>query len=109
MRSNAGGGGSRTVEITLVEGKLYRDTEMFGAMDPFISIKYKTNEYKTKALDGAGKTPKWNETLSIPIDSIDDVITITCIDDDGGSRFDIVGSETFKLSLLITKTASGPT
>jgi Ca2+-dependent lipid-binding protein len=105
MRSNAGG---RTIEITLIEGKLYRDTEVFGAMDPFISLKYKMHEYKTKALDRGGKSPKWNETLTIPIDSIDDQITITCIDDDGASSFDIVGAETFKISLLLTKTASGP-
>ena len=26
------------LDITLVEGHLFRDTEMFGAMDPFISI-----------------------------------------------------------------------
>ena len=105
IRSNGGG---RTLEITVIEGKLYRNTEDFGAMDPFISLKYKMQEYKSKALDGAGKTPKWNETLTIPIDSIDDIITISCIDDDGDSKFEIVGAETFKISLLLTKTASGP-
>ena len=63
---------------------------MFGAMDPFISIKYKGQEYKTRAIDGGGKNPKWNETLSIPIDSVDDSITLICFDDDGNSS-DLVG------------------
>jgi hypothetical protein len=33
--------GGSMLDITLVEGHLFRDTEMFGAMDPFITIKYK--------------------------------------------------------------------
>ncbi len=78
------------LDITLVEGRLFRDTEMFGAMESFISIKYKGLEYKTRAIDGGGKNPKWNEILSIPIDSVDDSITMICFDDDGSSS-DLVG------------------
>jgi hypothetical protein len=33
--------GGTLLDITLVEGHLFRDTEMFEAMDPFIAIKYK--------------------------------------------------------------------
>lgn len=94
------------LDITLVEGRLFRDTEMLGAMDPFIAIKYKGHEYKTRAINDGGKNPKWNETLSIPIDSVDDSITLVCFDDDGSSS-DLVGQETFKISLLLTKTATG--
>lgn len=78
------------LDITLVEGRLFRDTEIFGEMDPFILIKYKGLQYKTRVLDGEGKNPKWNETLSIPIDSVDDSITMICFDYDGTTN-DLVG------------------
>jgi hypothetical protein len=31
-------GGGTVLDITLIEGQLIRDTEMFGAMDPYIVI-----------------------------------------------------------------------
>jgi hypothetical protein len=43
-----------------MKGKLYRDTEMFGKMDPFVSIEFNKNTYRTTTLDEAGKTPIWN-------------------------------------------------
>lgn len=64
---------SRTVlNLVIHEGKLLRDTEMFGAMDPYIIVKYQDEIFKTKAIDGGGKLPQWNETFSIPLKSIDD-------------------------------------
>ncbi len=49
--------GGSTLTLVIHEGKLLRDTEMFGAMDPYIIIKYHEQTYKTRAIDGGGKTP----------------------------------------------------
>ena len=49
------------LNITVVEAKLTRDTETFGKMDPYVVITNDGQKYKTKVLDGAGKTPKWNQ------------------------------------------------
>jgi Ca2+-dependent lipid-binding protein len=49
-----------TLLLKVMKGKLYRDTEMFGKMDPFVSIEFNKNTYRTTTLNEAGKTPIWN-------------------------------------------------
>ena len=47
-----------------VSGKLTHDTEVFGKMDPFVTLKLGTEKYQTKVHTDAGKYPSWNETFS---------------------------------------------
>ena len=56
----------------VIEGKLYRNTETFGQMDPFILIKHNGAKYRTPVLDDAGKNPIWNHLLIIPVNSAED-------------------------------------
>ena len=49
--------------VTVIEGQLSRDTEMFGEMDPYVSLEYQGTSYNTKVHKGGGKTPKWNQML----------------------------------------------
>ena len=58
------------LHITVVEGKLYRNTELFGNMDPFCRLEHRGKKYKTKVIDEGGKNPKWNETFEVPIVSM---------------------------------------
>jgi hypothetical protein len=39
--------GDITLRMLVVEGKLYRDTETFGQMDPFLIIEHNNKKYKT--------------------------------------------------------------
>ena len=55
------------MKITLIEAKLTRDTEFFGKMSPYCTMVFRNKKFKTKVLDYAGKTPKWNETFTIEI------------------------------------------
>lgn len=71
-----------TLTLKVVEGKLIRNTEMFGKMDPFVQIDYRINKFKTKVNDSGGVTPKWNEIFKIPVYSIDDILKMTCKDQD---------------------------
>lgn len=48
-----------SLSITVFSGKLVRDTEAFGKMDPFVTIEYNTNIYKTKVDYNSGKSPVW--------------------------------------------------
>ena len=48
------------LEMTLVEAKLTRDTEVMGQMSPYVTMVFKGKKYKSKTLNYAGKTPKWN-------------------------------------------------
>jgi len=56
---------SGKLKVTICEAKLTRDTEMFSKMDPYVVMKYKDQELKTKVKDEAGKRPVWNESFSI--------------------------------------------
>jgi hypothetical protein len=39
--------GDMRLQMLVVEGKLFRDTETFGQMDPFIIIEHNNKKYKT--------------------------------------------------------------
>ena len=54
------------------EGKLVRDTEVFGKMSPYLTITFKGKKFKTKVHDSGGKKPVWKDEfvlliLSAPI------------------------------------------
>lgn len=50
------------LHIKIISAQLTRDTELVGKMDPYVEFKIGgQNVYKTAVLDGAGKTPQWNE------------------------------------------------
>jgi Ca2+-dependent lipid-binding protein len=88
------------LQLTLIEGKLTRDTEALGKMDPFVEIKYLNNKYRTRVHDDGGKNPMWNETLEIPIESIKDELALSCLDQDAFSA-DLIGETTIPLKSLI--------
>ena len=51
---------SGTLRLHVIEAKLTRDTEWFSKMDPYVIIETRNQKLKTRVLDGAGKTPKWD-------------------------------------------------
>ena len=64
---------SGSLQLTVVEAKLTRDTEaMFNKMDPFVTLKLREQNFKTKVLQGAGKTPKWDEVFDFDVKYIGD-------------------------------------
>jgi Ca2+-dependent lipid-binding protein len=44
---------------------LYRNTELFGQMDPFVAFWHKKKKYMTKVMQEAGKSPTWNDSFEI--------------------------------------------
>lgn len=89
----------------VLEGKLHRNTETFGAMDPFIMIKHNGLKYRTQVLDEAGKNPVWNQLLIIPVASSEEnlsreTLEIVCYDEDL-MMDDCVGQETYKASQIV--------
>lgn len=85
--------------MTIIEGKLTRDVEMFGKQDPYVKLEYLGIKYKTKVHESGGKTPAWNETFVIPLGSISDELHIECKDDDVvGAK--MIGSTNIKASAL---------
>ena len=74
--------GDVRLRMLVVEGRLFRDTETFGQMDPFLIVEHNKKKYKTAVHEDGGKAPKWNHELLIPICSMDDTLKITCFDED---------------------------
>ena len=70
------------LKLTIVEAKLSRDTEYWGKMDPFVVLKYNKEEHKTKEIENAGSTPKWNKSFDIGVKRVTDNIIIEVYDVD---------------------------
>jgi hypothetical protein len=47
--------------LTILEGKLSRDTETFGSMSPYCTIMFKDEKLKTKVHSRGGKKPVWGD------------------------------------------------
>jgi Ca2+-dependent lipid-binding protein len=65
-----------------MNGKLIRNTEVIGKMDPYVCIEYRKKKYKTDVDEEGGKTPIWNNTINIDIYSLEDELKISCFDED---------------------------
>ena len=52
------GGGAMI--LTVRQAQLFRDTETFGKMDPFVVLEYRGQKFKTKTHNSGGKNPQWN-------------------------------------------------
>ena len=66
----------------MIEAKLTRDTEWFSKMDPYVVIETRNQKLKTRTLDGAGKTPKWDQVFDVDVKYIGDDMKITVYDED---------------------------
>ncbi len=73
-------------------------------MDPFAQIIYKGVTYKTPTHEDGGKTPKWNHTFEIPIESEDDNILIQCFDEDLVSNT-LIGEQSYRVSEILNGTS----
>ena len=87
------------LRIHVVEAKLTRNTELLGKMDPYLVIETRTGKPRTRTLDGAGKTPAWNQIFDIEVQSGSDNIKFTVYDEDP-CKSDLVGSASMPISRL---------
>ena len=73
---------SGILRLTVVEAKLTRDTEWFSKMDPWTQIETRQQKLRTRTLQGAGKTPKWDQVFDIDVKYIGDDMIVTVFDED---------------------------
>ena len=53
--------------LKIIKGKLSRNTETFGKMDPYVKVlTLNGQEYKSQVHSKGGDNPVWNESLDIP-------------------------------------------
>lgn len=92
------------LEIFVKEGTLYRNTETFGKMDPFVTFEYAKKKYRTTVKDDAGQHPIWNERIYIVVKSLEDTVKVTCFDEDMLTDEE-VGKNVYKVKTLLTNKA----
>ena len=73
---------SGTLRIEIIEARLTRDTETFSKMDPYCVIETRQQKHRTRTLQGAGKTPKWDQAFDVDVKYIGDDMTIKVLDED---------------------------
>ena len=93
---------SGTLQITLVQGRLTRDVEVFGKQDPYVKMVYMGTKYKTRVHENAGKNPVWNQTFILQLGSTTDDIKLE-IKDNVTVGATIIGQATIKASSLCIK------
>ena len=92
--------GEGILTLRPLEGKLTRDTEVFGKMSPYITITHNKKKLKTKVHDNAGKTPKWTDEFQLEVENVSEEITLRVWDQDMTTS-DAVGFCKIKLSSLM--------
>lgn len=88
--------GAGALIVKPISGKLTRDTEFMGKMDPYCVVKVGNQKKRTAVHHSAGKFPCWSDTLVFDNPS-EDLLTIECWDSDTASADDLVGSITIPL------------
>ena len=72
--------------MKIVEGKLFRDTDSMGKMDPYCVLEIgKGKKLKTRVHNNGGKTPRWGDSFEIRVENLNDDIRFTIMDEDVGS------------------------
>ena len=90
---------SGTLTVKPLSGKLKRDTETFGKMDPYCKVKLGSTTHETKVHSNAGKYPAWNDKLVFKR-SNEEVVNIDVLDKDTFSS-DTIGYVTIPLSKVV--------
>ena len=86
--------------LMIKEGKLQRDTEMFGKMSPYCTVVFNGKKLKTKVHNNGGKTPKWGDKFQIEVSSSTEEIMLRVWDQDLTTS-DAVGFTKIKLSAFM--------
>ena len=73
---------SGNLRVEIIEARLTRDTETFSKMDPYCVIETRQQKHRTRTLQGAGKTPKWDQAFDVDVKYIGDDMTIKVLDED---------------------------
>ena len=88
-----------TLKIKVLEGRLFRDTETFGKMDPYCILEIGGRKFKTRVHTGGGKNPKWGDTFEVVVSDLHEEIKFAIMDEDVTSD-DTVGYGIVKISAL---------
>jgi Ca2+-dependent lipid-binding protein len=73
------------LSITVLQGKLIRNTESIGKMDPYVLVEFRGKLFKTNVCQEGGTIPIWNFKLPedlhlLPPINVDEEINLRCME-----------------------------
>ena len=87
------------LKIKVKEGRLFRDTETFGKMDPYCMLEFRDHKFKTRVHKDGGKNPRWGDEFEVRVNDLHEEVKFKIMDEDVGSD-DTVGYGIIKISAL---------
>ncbi|XP_061997420.1 16 kDa phloem protein 1 [Rosa rugosa] len=93
------------MEVLLVNARGLGDTDFIGRMDPYVAVKYKSQERRTSVARGQGGNPVWNERLifrvEYPGSGEQYKLTLKIMDKDTFTADDTIGEATIYVKELL--------
>ncbi|KAG0463285.1 hypothetical protein HPP92_019354 [Vanilla planifolia] len=98
--------GKGILEVTLLDGKGLKDTDLFGKVDPYVVLQYRNQERKSSVARGQGSNPKWNESFKFLVQypgtaGIPHKLILKVMDHDTFSKDDFLGEACIHVEDLI--------
>jgi Ca2+-dependent lipid-binding protein len=88
------------LKINVHEARFAKDCESFGTMDPFVQVKSRNQEFKTKVHTDGGVNPKWEEVFEIDVKYIGDDVEFFFMNKNSMSDADNIGHLKCKMTAL---------
>ncbi len=86
--------------IKMLSAQLTYDTEVFGKMDPYATLKIGSQSFKTRTANDMGKTPVWNDIFEVQLRG-EDSIQVALFDKDYGTKDDFIAEGAITLGDLM--------
>ncbi|KAH7283134.1 hypothetical protein KP509_35G063200 [Ceratopteris richardii] len=80
-----------TLEVHLHGGKGIKNVEFFGKNDPYAIISYKTQDQKSKTLEGGGSDPVWDQSFFFQVEDDTSEVIVKIFDEDKRTADDPIG------------------
>ncbi|XP_059072847.1 elicitor-responsive protein 3 isoform X2 [Cryptomeria japonica] len=97
------------LEVLLVDAHGLHNTEFLSKMDPYVFLKYQTQEHKSKVASNEGSNPEWNETFVFKLSEGASDLLIRILDKDRFSADDFLGEAIIPLKGVLTEGSILPT
>ena len=77
-----------SLRLTIIEAVLERDVGTADdlIMDPYVVVRNGQFSARTNALEDAGKTPVWNETIELSIERMNEDVALRVMDENIGAN-----------------------
>ena len=88
-----------TLVVKPSAGRLTRDTEAVGTMDPYVKVTVGTRQERSKVHPDGGKFPQWSDAFTFSIVN-EDIIKIECWNRNHVASDDLIGEGAIAMATI---------